>query len=107
MSSIGVLFKGNTDNLNQMTDIKSLILVCHEAFKRMLNIGNPMHDIKSNSQYFQLVFTGLTLIISIVSAVRRKDAAVGSSLGITNLLGIATPVLGIVAMYTGGTVLIK
>jgi len=50
---------------------------------------------------FKLVFTGLTLIISIVSAIRRKDAAVGSSLGITNLLGIATPVLGIVAMYTG------
>ena len=56
---------------------------------------------------FKLVFTGLTLIISIVSAIRRKDAAVGSSLGITNLLGIATPVLGIVAMYTGGTVLTK
>ena len=56
---------------------------------------------------FQLVFTGLTLIISIVSAIRRKDAAIGSSLGITNLLGIATPVLGIVAMYTGGTVLTK
>merc|ERR1712176_150211 len=49
----------------------------------------------------QLVFTGLTLIISIVSAIRRKDAAVGSSLGITNLLGIATPCLGIAAMYTG------
>ena len=42
------------------------------------------------------------MLVSIVSAVRRKDAAIGSSLGITNLLGIATPCLGIVAMYTGG-----
>ena len=93
-----------------MTDIKSLILVFHEAFKQMLNINHHESDawykIKF-SIFFQLVFTGLTLIVSIVSAIRRKDAAVGSSLGITNLLGIATPVLGIVAMYTGGTVLMK
>merc|ERR1712113_622351 len=51
----------------------------------------------------QLCFVGLTLISTIVSAIRRKEqsasAAVGSSLGITNLVGIGTPCLGIAAMY--------